>query len=254
LISQHFSFSKLKKPVALVIVLFFCLSMFVELVKIPSVKADVGTTTFGYTSIGITNVQSAHTFQVFSGVTIPPTYSAITTNTTIAGATALLTITVNDALALNPSGTFQFGTNNTGAMVWGSITDFTTTPQTVSTTLVLNTTVGENVACDFDFTNNAGVPATTGISILTTADVQPTPTPTPTPIPTPTPAVGGNNNPTNPTAVPTTTPAATSTPLPTMISGGGYGDLAFMRDPIVIAFIISIVAAIVLGLSFVKRH
>jgi hypothetical protein len=99
--------------------------------------------------------------------TTSPTYSSLSYSTTVAGASCHFNATVNDNLALQPNGRYQFGTNNSGSWVWDSTVNFTSTPQTVSVSKTLNTTAGVKVSYQWNITDNAGNSNSTGIQTIT---------------------------------------------------------------------------------------
>jgi hypothetical protein len=161
-----------------------------------------------------------------------PIYSNVTDSSTVAGSSSSFSVIINDAAALQPNGQYQFGTNNTGTWIWNPPINFTSTPQTLSVTITLNSNVGYAVAYEWNYTDNSSNAENTGIQTLTTTGSSPTPTPTPTPTPsptaTPTSSLGGDGyvstTTTTPTPTPTPpTPTSSSTATPTSSLGGdGY--------------------------------
>lgn len=138
-----------------------------------SATADTGYTwvnwSDGSTSnpITVTMTENKTVYANFYDLTAP-TYSGNTYNTTYVSNVCLFSLTVSDTLALNASGQWQFGTNNTGAWVWSSATNFTTTPETITATKTLNGTTGIVVQYMWNFTDNAGNSNSTGVLSLTT--------------------------------------------------------------------------------------
>lgn len=103
-----------------------------------------------------------------------PTYSNLAHNSTLAGAPTLFSVTVDD-VDLSPNGRHQFGTNNTGAWVWENLANFTSTPQSLSITKTLNSSLAVRIEYMWNFTDNAGNFATTGLQYFyTTEDNAPT--------------------------------------------------------------------------------
>ena len=66
------------------------------------------------------------------------------------------------------NGQYIFGTNNTGLWVWDLPVNFTTTPQTVSITKILNSTIGATVGYSWKFTDDSGNFNTTGLQTIIT--------------------------------------------------------------------------------------
>lgn len=109
-----------------------------------------------------------------------PTYSNISASSSTASSSCTFYATFNDSSALNPNGQVIFGSNNTGSWDWSSPLNFTSTPETTSVTLTLDSNVGDAVAFMWNFTNNAGEASNTSLQLLTIT--APTSTPTATPI------------------------------------------------------------------------
>lgn len=115
--------------------------------------------------------------------TIKPTYSSSSTNSTQAGKAVQFNLTMNDNVALHPSGKYIFGLDNcTGRFVNDSAVSFTSTPQKISIVKVVSSTVGCTIRWFVNFTDNAGNRnddlVRSPFSFVTT--VQPTPTTTTT--------------------------------------------------------------------------
>jgi hypothetical protein len=88
------------------------------------------------------------------------------TSSSVNGTSCVFAVTVNDNLALNPDGQWIFGTNNTGSWVWNSAVNFTSTPQQLQILKYLIVKVGDTVAYEWNFTDNAGNVASTGLLTL----------------------------------------------------------------------------------------
>lgn len=73
-----------------------------------------------------------------------------------AGEQCYFNATFTDEVALHPNGQWSFGTNNTGAWVYTSPQNFTSTPESNQTLITLNSTVGIAVAYRWNFTDNVG--------------------------------------------------------------------------------------------------
>ena len=123
----------------------------------------------GYVGISfVTHYSNTYTLR-FADISVTyPTYSYITTSSTISNSSCTFSIAINDLYSLTPNGQYQFGTNNTGAWVWDSPVNFTATPQTVNVIKTFNSTVGAVVGYCFNFTSNTGLSNTTGVQYLTT--------------------------------------------------------------------------------------
>lgn len=87
--------------------------------------------------------------------TTPPTYSNANTNITISGEAITFNVTADDDTSLETSGQYNFSTNNTGVWINDSAINFTSTPQTISTVKILNSTVGNYVCYKWYLTDNA---------------------------------------------------------------------------------------------------
>mgnify|MGYP001609455999 FL=1 len=104
------------------------------------------------------------------GDTTVPTYSSLSTSTTVAGASSQFNSTWTDETGLATTGGYIFGTNNTGTFTNETWTAFTTNPQTVSVSKTLNSTVGAVIQWQYwanDTSNNWN---NTGTQTLTTTD------------------------------------------------------------------------------------
>jgi len=114
-------------------------------------------------------------FQVLGNAidTTAPTYSNLSTNTTVAGASCKFNSTWTDETGLATTGGYIFGTNNTGTWTNETWTAFSSNPQTVSVTKTLNSTVGNKVQWQVwanDTNNNWN---NTGTQTLTTTSANP---------------------------------------------------------------------------------
>lgn len=103
----------------------------------------------------------------------PPTYSDLSHSTTEANTDCQFNATVDDDVALHPTGQHQLETNITGSWVWSDPVNFVSTPETVSVTKTLPPTVGQVVGYRWKFTDNVGGTNTTAIQTLTTTDSTP---------------------------------------------------------------------------------
>jgi hypothetical protein len=116
------------------------------------------------------NTVGSDTSAIFLGYTQDlPTYSGLSVSNTTAGASCQFDIVINDAVALQPNGGWIFYSNNTGVFLspGGYSANFTSTPQSFGATLTLNSTIGDIIAYEWNFTNNAGNAGSTGIQYLT---------------------------------------------------------------------------------------
>jgi hypothetical protein len=110
--------------------------------------------------------------------TQPPTYSALTTSTAVAGKLCYFGITANDNVSLSK---YIFSTNNTGAWLNNTAVAFGGTPATISVTKTLNTTIGKKVGYRWFLNdtsnnwNNTGIRliTTTGLTVTITASTPP---------------------------------------------------------------------------------
>lgn len=108
----------------------------------------------------------------------PPTYSNANHNTTTNGTLANFSITYEDDFALEPNGQWIFATNNTGEWTNEAVTNFTSTPQAISTIKTLNSTVGTTIAYRWYANDSSGKINNTEIFYLTTTIAEDTTPPT----------------------------------------------------------------------------
>jgi len=99
-----------------------------------------------------------------------PTYSSVSHNTTIVGESVLFSIEYNDTTSLHPNGQYIFSTNNTGTWINTSLTNFTSTPETITNTTILNSTSDTIVGYRWYVDDNAGNVNNTPIYTLTTTE------------------------------------------------------------------------------------
>jgi len=102
-----------------------------------------------------------------------PTYSEVSVNNTVSGRATRFSIYVDDDSLLNPSGTYIFSTNNSGAWVNDSAVLFTTTPSWANVSKTLTSTIGAVVGYRWYFNNTGGIRNSTSIYTLTTTDIPP---------------------------------------------------------------------------------
>ena len=107
-----------------------------------------------------------------SGDSTPPTYSGLSSSSTTASSSCQFSATFDDETALPSNGQSRFATNNTGEWVWDTPINFTATPQTISTTKTLNSTVDMIVGYRWNITDNAENLNYTSIQTLTITDVE----------------------------------------------------------------------------------
>ena len=115
-------------------------------------------------SYTFSNVGAAHTISLTSTLNIYPTSNSA--SGTLANSSVTFSSGWNDGL-YSLSG-YIFSSNNSGTWTNSTWTAFTSTPQTVTTTKILNATIGQNIGYQWyanDSTNNWG---TTGLQALTT--------------------------------------------------------------------------------------
>ena len=113
-------------------------------------------------------------FYIYGGtVSSTPTYSSVSHSSTEAGIQSLFNITVNDDVALESGGQYIFATNNTGTWVLDSAINFTSTPESVSTSKTLNSTFGLVVGYRWFIDDHAGNANNTAIYTLTITDTTP---------------------------------------------------------------------------------
>lgn len=101
-----------------------------------------------------------------------PTYSSISTNSTVWATVCNFSISINDETALHPNGQYTFGCNNTGPFTNETAINFTTTSQLVSIAKTLNSTNPNAtspmiVQFEWWFTDNVGNQNNTGLQTLT---------------------------------------------------------------------------------------
>lgn len=113
-------------------------------------------------------VNNAYIGVEVTGDTTAPTYSGLSSSSTLAGSSCRFNASFTDETALTTNGRYQFGINNNGSWVWDSAVNFTSMPQTVSVLKTLSSTIGQSVRYMWNFTDNAGNSNTTGIQTLTT--------------------------------------------------------------------------------------
>jgi hypothetical protein len=122
--------------------------------------SDVGEGSNQYATLSVTWTSS--------GDTTKPTYSSISTNTTLRAMPCSFNIYITDETALHPNGQYIFGCNTTGPWVNDTAANFTATPQWANVTShTLNDTVGIVVQYEWWFTDNAGNSNNTGVQSLT---------------------------------------------------------------------------------------
>ncbi|MCJ7768722.1 hypothetical protein MUP79_10075 [Candidatus Bathyarchaeota archaeon] len=110
--------------------------------------------------------------QASAGDVTKPTYSGVSTNSTVWATSCNFSITANDETALHPNGQYIFGCNNTGAFENETAINFTVTSQFVSIAKTLNSTNSnatspEIVQFEWWFSDNAGNLNNTGLQTLT---------------------------------------------------------------------------------------
>jgi hypothetical protein len=104
------------------------------------------------------------------GDSTAPTYSGLSASSTVAGASCQLNSTWTDETGLATTGGYIIGHNNTGTPTNSTWTAFTSNPNTTSTTITLNSTVGNVVQWQVwanDTSNNWN---TTGLQNITLTD------------------------------------------------------------------------------------
>lgn len=102
----------------------------------------------------------------------PPTYSGISTNSTVWATPCNFSVLINGETALHPNGQYVFGCNNTGTFTNETAINFTATPQEVSIVKTLNSTNSnatqpEIIQFEWWFSDNAGNLGNTGLKNLT---------------------------------------------------------------------------------------
>jgi hypothetical protein len=111
---------------------------------------------------------SDNQFLIFDLVdAVAPTFSDLSISSTLANYTCRFNANFSDAADLL-NGQYIFGTNNTGLWVWDPSVNFTSTPQTVSITKILNSTIGATVGYSWNFTDSSGNFGTTGLQTIIT--------------------------------------------------------------------------------------
>jgi len=119
--------------------------------------------TFSTEGVYMWNVEvfnSTHSFFASSNWTLTidltsPTYSKNTTNITEASEFCEFKLEADDNIALHNNGGYIFSTNNSGSWQNVSFTSFTATPQNMTNTTILNSTVGTIVAWCYYFNDSA---------------------------------------------------------------------------------------------------
>lgn len=121
-----------------------------------------------WTNAWATSIYASYTT---GGDTTSPTYSSVGHNNTVAGNPTNFYFTSDDDVALHPNGQFILSTNNTTPS-WSNETavNFTSTPESVSDVLTLNSTEGLIIGYKFYFYDNAGNGNSTNIYTLTTTN------------------------------------------------------------------------------------
>lgn len=99
-----------------------------------------------------------------------PTYSNVSHNNTKGGEATLFSSCWDDNLALEPNGYYKFVTNNTGSWVYDDDVYFTTTPECISTTKILNSTEGMSIGYTWLVYDNENNRYVNPVAILTTDD------------------------------------------------------------------------------------
>lgn len=110
------------------------------------------------------------TYEVDTGDTTPPTYSGLSSSSTTASSSCQFNANFDDETALPSNGQSRFATNNTGEWIWDTPINFTSTPESVSITKTLNSTVDMIVGYRWNITDNAGNLNYTSIQTLTITD------------------------------------------------------------------------------------
>jgi len=142
----------------------------------------VGTYTFNMSTLGCTNYTSGYVLKNLTVTSPPPDgggeeppapditgplYYSNSINNTANGIITKFSIIINDDRALNSAGTYTFSTNNTGSWVNDTYGVFVSTPQTIFTNKILNSTVGYVVGYQWFLTDNVGNGASTPIYTMT---------------------------------------------------------------------------------------
>jgi hypothetical protein len=103
--------------------------------------------------------------------TFSPTYTSVSHNSTYANKITKFAINITDETALHPNGQYIFSTNNTGNWTNDTAFNFATTPELISVTKTLNSTIGTVVGYIWYFSDNAGNLKSTSVYSLTTIAV-----------------------------------------------------------------------------------
>ncbi len=122
-------------------------------------------------SAGNLNFTSIYTLNTTADL-VSPNYSSKSVNNTDAGQITKFSITVNDNLALNPSGQYIFSTNNSGSWANNSAVSFTSTPATIIVTKILSSDVDKIIGYRWYFTDNFGNKNSTPIYTLKTSEAE----------------------------------------------------------------------------------
>ena len=132
-------------------------------------EIDVGVLYAGTTGFK-TYTDDGLVFDATASDTTAPTYTSLSTSTTVAGASSQFNSTWTDETGLATTGGYIFGTNNTGVFTNETWASFTANPQTVSVSKTLNATVGNVVQWQVwanDTSNNWN---NTGLQSITLTD------------------------------------------------------------------------------------
>jgi len=125
-------------------------------------------------NINSTGLQGFLTTVEYEEDTTAPSYSGLSVSTTLAGNSSIFYCSMNDDVALESDGQYEFGTNNTGSWVWEDALNFSSTPQTVSVEKTLNSSVGVYVGYIWNFSDHAQNINSTGLKgFLTTVSYSP---------------------------------------------------------------------------------
>lgn len=93
-----------------------------------------------------------------------PEISNVSVSSYIVSQPVQFNATFNDTLALHSNGQYIFGCNITGSMVWEDAVNFTSTPQTVSVSKTLPSTVGSKIVYTWNYTDNSGAAVSSSYS------------------------------------------------------------------------------------------
>ena len=118
------------------------------------------------------NMSIYATYTITGVDSTPPTYSGLSSSSTTASSSCQFSATFDDETALPSNGQSRFATNNTGEWIWDTPINFTSTPQTVSTTKTLNSTVDMIVGYRWNITDNVENLNYTSIQTLTITDAE----------------------------------------------------------------------------------